>query len=98
MQDDDPTPVPALARRDVALRTGRPWPTALLGAVALVAVVAASPQAARSAGAQVWPPFVLVTGLLLVGLVADGDGLFARAGRAWSTWRRVDGPCTSEAA
>lgn len=29
---------------------------------------------------QDWPPFVLVAGLLLVGLVADGDGLFAAAG------------------
>jgi arsenical pump membrane protein len=57
------------------------WPTALVGAAALVAAVAASPHAARAAAGQVWPPFVLVTGLLLVGLVADGDGLFARAGR-----------------
>ena len=31
---------------------------------------------------QVWPPFVLVTGLLLVGLVASRDGLFRRAGSA----------------
>jgi arsenical pump membrane protein len=30
---------------------------------------------------QVWPAFVLVTGLLLVGLAAHADGLFARAGR-----------------
>jgi arsenical pump membrane protein len=29
---------------------------------------------------QVWPAFVLVTGLLLVGLSAHADGLFARAG------------------
>jgi arsenical pump membrane protein len=35
---------------------------------------------ARSAAAQDWPPFVLVSGLLLVGLVADEDGLFAAAG------------------
>ena len=57
------------------------WPTALVGAAALLAAVAASPHAARAAAGQVWPPFVLVTGLLLVGLVADGDGLFAWAGR-----------------
>ena len=57
------------------------WPTAVVGAVALVAALAASPQATRAATTQVWPPFVLVTGLLLVGLVADGDGLFAWAGR-----------------
>jgi arsenical pump membrane protein len=29
---------------------------------------------------QVWPAFVLVTGLLLIGLVGESDGLFARAG------------------
>ena len=29
---------------------------------------------------QDWPPFVLVAGLLLIGLVADRDGLFAGAG------------------
>ena len=35
---------------------------------------------AHAAG-QVWPAFVLVTGLLLVGVVAEQDGLFAAAGR-----------------
>ena len=30
---------------------------------------------------QVWPAFVLVTGLLLVGLAAHAEGLFAHAGR-----------------
>jgi arsenical pump membrane protein len=34
------------------------------------------------AAGQVWPAFVLVTGLLLVGLVAEKDGLFAAAGAA----------------
>jgi arsenical pump membrane protein len=29
---------------------------------------------------QAWPPFVLVAGLLLIGVVAHGDGLFAQAG------------------
>lgn len=29
---------------------------------------------------QTWPPFVLVTGLLLIGLVAAADGLFAATG------------------
>jgi arsenical pump membrane protein len=33
-----------------------------------------------SAASQVWPPFVLVAGLLLVGLVAEEDGLFRAAG------------------
>ncbi len=31
---------------------------------------------------QVWPAFVLVSGLLLIGLVANADGLFERAGAA----------------
>lgn len=34
---------------------------------------------AHSAG-QVWPAFALVTGLVLVGVVAEGEGLFAAAG------------------
>jgi len=46
----------------------------------LVAATAASSSDAKSAASQVWPAFVLVTGLLLVGLVADDDGLFAAAG------------------
>lgn len=33
-----------------------------------------------AAAAQVWPAFVLVAGLLLVGLVVEQDGLFAAAG------------------
>jgi arsenical pump membrane protein len=33
-----------------------------------------------TAAAQVWPAFALVTGLLLVGVVAERDGLFAAAG------------------
>jgi arsenical pump membrane protein len=39
------------------------------------------PGAARAAASQDWPPFVLVAGLLLIGLVAHDDGLFAHAGR-----------------
>jgi arsenical pump membrane protein len=34
------------------------------------------------AAGQVWPAFVLVGGLLLVGVVAEADGLFAAAGAA----------------
>jgi arsenical pump membrane protein len=33
-----------------------------------------------NAAAQIWPAFVLVTGLLLVGVVAEQDGLFHAAG------------------
>ena len=57
---------------------------ALVGAGALGAVLAAALDAvdAGSAAHQDWPPFVLVSGLLLVGLVADEAGLFAAAGHA----------------
>ncbi len=34
-----------------------------------------------AAAEQAWPPFVLVTGLLLIGLVAHHDGLFEQTGR-----------------
>jgi arsenical pump membrane protein len=36
--------------------------------------------ALSDAAQQAWPPFVLVSGLLLIGLVAHADGLFERAG------------------
>ena len=34
------------------------------------------------AATQVWPPFVLVTGLLMIGLVVHRDGRFEQAGQA----------------
>jgi arsenical pump membrane protein len=55
-------------------------PLAAVGAVALVAAFAGAPHAARAAAAQTWTPFVLVAGLLLIGLVAERDGLFSAAG------------------
>ena len=60
------------------------WALAGVGAVAAVVALALDGQAARSAASQVWSPFVLVAGLLLVGLVADQDGLFAAAGHRLS--------------
>ncbi len=35
---------------------------------------------AQAASSQDWPPFVLVGGLLLIGVVANGDGVFEAAG------------------
>ncbi len=58
-----------------------PWLLALAGGAGAIAAVAAAPDSARAAAAQDWPPFVLVAGLLLIGLVADGDGLFRYAGQ-----------------
>ncbi|MEA2298361.1 MAG: arsenical pump rane protein [Solirubrobacteraceae bacterium] len=46
-------------------------------------------MALREAALQAWPPFVLVTGLLLIGLVAHAEGLFERAGRRLE---RLPGP------
>jgi arsenical pump membrane protein len=54
---------------------------AVAGCAAMTGAFVAGPAPARLASEQDWPPFVLVAGLLLVGLVADGDGVFAAAGR-----------------
>ena len=55
---------------------------AVTGVCAALVAAASNPGGARSAASQVWSPFVLVAGLLLIGLVADADGLFAAAGHA----------------
>ncbi len=65
------------------------WYLAGTGAAAAVAAAVASPGAARSAAAQTWPAFVIVAGLLLVGLVAAEDRLFAAAGQ------RLAGACST---
>lgn len=54
---------------------------ACVGGVGALLAVVGDATAARSAAAQDWSPFVLVAGLLLVGLVAEQDGLFAAAGQ-----------------
>ena len=48
------------------------------------AALGVRPRDAQAAASQDWPPFVLVTGLLLIGLVANRDGLFAAAGHRLS--------------
>jgi arsenical pump membrane protein len=54
-----------------------------VGVAAAIAAAAVSPPHAHAAAAQAWAPFVLVAGLLLVGIVAHEDGLFdALAGAA----------------
>lgn len=47
------------------------WLLCCLGVAAALAAAAVRPAGARLAAAQDWSPFVLVAGLLLVGLVAD---------------------------
>ena len=50
------------------------------GLVGLSTAFLARTGEATAAVSQDWPPFVLVAGLLLIGLVANRDGLFAHAG------------------
>jgi arsenical pump membrane protein len=67
------------------------YPAGLLAGAGLAAAAAAAairPAEARMALGQDWSAFVLVAGLLLIGLVADGDGLFAAAGHRIGTLAR----------
>ncbi|HET6811476.1 MAG TPA: SLC13 family permease [Acidimicrobiales bacterium] len=75
------------------------WGWLLAGAGSVGALLAAllDPGAARAAASQDWPPFVLVAGLLLIGLVAHDDGLFATAGSAVARAAPTDGALFSGA-
>ena len=55
---------------------------AAVGSATSVVAAVAAPADARAAFGQAWPAFALVTGLLLIGVVAADDGLFAAVG-AW---------------
>jgi arsenical pump membrane protein len=57
-----------------------PWLLAAVGVVGCAGSLGVDFHKASSAASQDWSPFVLVTGLLLVGLVANDDGLFEAAG------------------
>jgi arsenical pump membrane protein len=56
------------------------WSLAVVGLVGALVALLAVPRPARLAADQTWAPFVLVAGLLLIGLVAEEDGLFRAAG------------------
>lgn len=58
------------------------WIALGLGTPALVVAAALAPHRLGAAADVDWPPFVLVTGLLALGLVARDDGLFDAAGAA----------------
>jgi arsenical pump membrane protein len=73
-----PRPSPAVQRSPSRVRVD--YALLGVGVVGVGVATAIRPSAARAAAAQNWSPFVLVTGLLLVGLVVDGDGIFAAAG------------------
>jgi arsenical pump membrane protein len=62
-------------------RLGQLVPALSSGLAAAIALGLA-PGAALAAAARSWPPFALVAGLLLVGLVAARAGLFAAVGRS----------------
>ena len=72
----------SLYYRSIEIDSAR-WGWLLAGAGSVGAFLAAliDPAAARAAASQDWPPFVLVAGLLLIGLVAHDEGLFADAGQ-----------------
>jgi arsenical pump membrane protein len=57
------------------------WLLAVIGVIAATTAAAMEPGQAQSAASQVWSPFVLVGGLLLIGFVAGADGLFSAAGQ-----------------
>jgi arsenical pump membrane protein len=68
---------PAL-RTDALRRAG--WLLLCLSAPSVAVASVLDPHGVGAAAAQDWPPFVLVTGLLALGLVARDDGLFDAAG------------------
>ena len=68
-----------------------PWVFATLGVAAAATAAVLHPHQARSALDQTWSPFVLVAGLLLIGLVADDEGLFEWTGHQLSRRLRTGG-------
>lgn len=71
-EGDRPATVGSVVRRTLLLA----------GGLAATVAAAAAPGSAWAAARRNWSPFVLVAGLLLVGLVAHADGLFDRAAEA----------------
>ncbi len=57
------------------------WILCGAGVASVLLSVALSPTDTGAAAGQDWPPFVLVSGLLMVGLVSETDGLFLAAGQ-----------------
>ncbi len=56
------------------------WILCAVGVIGVAVGFAAAPHQAHGAAVQTWTPFVLVAGLLLLGLVAERDGLFRAVG------------------
>lgn len=53
---------------------------AVVAAAAAAGLLVLGPRPAAASVQQTWPPFALVSGLLLIGLVAANDGVFEAAG------------------
>lgn len=70
----------AAPRRPMSLQARVSWAVLAIGLPALVASLVLDLGDAGAAVRQDWPAFVLVSGLLLLGLVARDDGLFDAAG------------------
>ena len=64
-----------------AIRQRGTWILCGIGLAGLAIALALSSVDTSAAAGQDWPPFVLVSGLLLVGLVSEQDGLFLAAGQ-----------------
>ena len=62
------------------IRGHLPWLLAVGGALSATIAFSLRPHDAAAAAHQSWSPFVLVAGLLLIGLVAEADGVFKAAG------------------
>ena len=57
------------------------WLLCGFGLLVILVALLLDPADTRAAAGQDWPPFVLVSGLLLVGLTSERDGLFLAAGQ-----------------
>jgi arsenical pump membrane protein len=64
------------------------WVAPAIGLPVLIVAAVLAPSDAGAAARQDWPPFVLVAGLLLLGLVARADGLFDAAGALLARFAR----------
>ena len=65
----------------IMARRAIPWVLLAVGALGALTAAIVDGRAAAAATSQDWPPFVLVTGLLLVGRVAHQEGLFSAVGQ-----------------
>lgn len=80
------TPAGQAGGPDVLRRAG--WVALVVGVPGVVVAAVLAPHQVAGAASQDWPPFVLVSGLLALGLVARDDGLFDAAGAMMASLAR----------